>query len=141
VDPEHHGPLDYNNLLQVFVPLGSELTGTNLTFEPQTANTDQHTIFVSNNTIAYDSTERLQFSYATPPLIETVGAYSRYQLNVQKQLGTIADPIGVQVTLPADAQVVRVSPQPVASYNLDNPILEFRFTLNTDQQIEIIYSR
>src|SRR5690606_15859649 len=28
VDPEHYGPLDYSNLLQVFVPDGSELTAT-----------------------------------------------------------------------------------------------------------------
>jgi len=141
VDPEHHGQIDYSSLLQVMVPLGSELTGTNLTFQPETAANDHYSIFVSQNTVEYDTTDRLQFSYSTPPLVETFGAYSRYQLTIQKQLGTISDPASVQVTLPAGAQVVRVSPQPVASYNLDKPILEFRFTLNTDQSVEIIYSR
>jgi hypothetical protein len=140
VAPEH-GPLDYNSLLQVYVPASSVLTGTsNLDFEPTTVSTVDQTIFVARVGIGYNQSQRYQFMYVTPPLIETVGSYSRYKLELQKQPGTSGDAINVQITLPMGAKVVDVSPKPVASYSLERPILEFQVQLLSDQTIEIIYS-
>ncbi len=42
--------------------------------------------------------------------------------------------------LPAGASTVNVSPEPVASYDLQQPILEFRVELSHDMWIEIIYT-
>lgn len=141
IDPVYHGPLDYDNLMQLFVPLGSSLTGTNnLTYEPEAVAAEDVAIFVSHVTIPYDGSERFQLSYNTGTVTTQIGDYYRYRLLIQKQPGTIADGVSVQVTLPAAAGVLRVSPEPRATYTLDQPILEFDFALASDQQIEIIYS-
>jgi hypothetical protein len=140
VDANHHGPLDYSNILQLFIPAGSEAVSTNeFSNQAQVIDTSTHTLFVTNMTVPYDSSTRLQFNYRTPTLIEQIGSYSRYRLLVQKQPGTLADAANIQVSLPQSAQVVSVSPAPVTSYFLGEPILEFRLTLTTDQWIEITY--
>lgn len=140
VDPEFHGPLDYNNLLQVFVPPGSEIDSTsNLPQEPRVVDQHGQRIFVSRVRVAYDTTARFQYSYHTPALVETIGPYQRYRLLIQKQAGTQPNLVSVQVTLPANARAIGIMPEPATSYNLDRPILEFRLTLDSDQWIEIIY--
>jgi hypothetical protein len=141
VNPLYHGRLDYNNLLQVFVPPGSRLEATNLTRAPEVVTTDTHTIFVSRVTVPYDGAERFQFTYRTPPLVQAIGGYQRYRLLLQKQPGTLGDVASVQIKLPPNATIIGVNPAPLTSYNLDQPILEFRFTLDTDQWIELIYSQ
>jgi hypothetical protein len=141
VRPEN-GPLDYNSLLQVFTPADSSLTGTNnLQFQPTVAPTDTHTIFVSRIGIAYNQSERFQYSYTTPALIEQIGSYQRYKLVLQKQPGMLGEFVNVQVTLPEGAQVVSTSPAAAASYKLENRILEFRIELVKDEEIEIIFTR
>ncbi len=140
IDAEFHGPLDYNNLLQVFVPPGSDLESTsNLSQEPRVVDQHGQRIFVARVSVPYDTSARFQYSYQTPALIETVGPYQRYRLLVQKQPGTQPNPVSVQVTLPENATPIGISPEPAASYNLDRPILEFRLTLDTDQWVEVVY--
>ena len=140
IDDEFHGPLDYNNLLQVYVPLGSEIETTdNLPQQPRVVNADDHSIFVSRVGVTYDTNARFQFTYETPVVVETVGPYQRYRLVIQKQPGTPGDAANVQITLPANATTIGINPEPAASYNLDRPIVEFRLMLETDQTIEIIY--
>jgi hypothetical protein len=140
IDAQYHGPVDYNNLLQVFVPLGSEIESTNnLPQQPRMVNADDHSIIVSRVGVPYDTNARFQFTYRTPVVVETVGPYKRYRLLIQKQPGTIADAANVQITLPANATTIGINPEPAASYDLDRPIVEFRLTLETDKTIEIIY--
>ncbi len=140
VRPEHYGDIDYHNLMQVFVPAGSQLLGTNnLPAEPTTVALTDHTAFVALTEVAYNTGERFQFTYGTPVLVEQFGPYRRYRLLLQKQPGMIGEPVSVQVTLPADGQVVSATPGPVASYSLEQPILEFRLALVTDQWIEVIF--
>src|SRR5690606_14409030 len=140
VDPQYHGQLDYNNLLQVFVPLGSRIeTTSNLPQPPRVVEADGHNIFVSRVSVPYDTSQRFQYSYATPPLVEKIGPYQRYRLLIQKQPGTNANPVNMQVTLPAGARPIGISPEPATSYQLDRPILEFRFMLDSDRWIEVIY--
>jgi hypothetical protein len=141
VNPDFHGPLDYDNLMQLFVPSGTALVSADdLTYEPTVVTDEGATIFVSQVRVPYDGGERFQFSYQTGSVITQIGDYSRYRLLVQKQPGTLADSVSVQIALPAEAVVISVSPEPSASYSLDQPILEFQFTLTTDQQIEVVYA-
>lgn len=140
INPEYHGPLNYNNLLQVFVPVGSQLeSSSNLPQEPQMVDADNHRAFVSRMNIPYDSSLRVQYTYQTPPLVDTIGPYQRYRLLIQKQPGTPGDAANVQVTLPVGATAIGMTPEPAASYDLDQPIIEFRLMLETDQWIEVIY--
>ncbi len=140
VNPAKHGPLNYRNLLQVFTPANSQLESTNnLNREPQVISEANFTQFISRVLIEYDSSERFQFSYQTPTLVEQIGPYQRYRLLVQKQPGTAADPVNVQIALPVGASTVGISPDPAASYDLEQPTLEFRLDLQTDRWIEITY--
>jgi hypothetical protein len=141
VRPEHYGnQKDYANLLQVFIPKGAVLTGTdNLASSPKTVNIANLTSLVDTVNVKFDSTERYLFSYTTPRLVEPFGPYRRYRLLLQKQPGTPGDAVSVQVSLPAGATLISASPAAAASYTLDNPILEFRLQLQIDQWIEIIF--
>lgn len=141
IQPAHYIDIDYYGTHQVFVPLGSQLLDTNdLQFAPDIVANPTNTEFVSTFTIAYDDNERFQYVYSTPVLVEQIGNYRRYRLQLQKQPGTPSEIVSVQVMLPADAATVNVSPEPVASYDLQQPILEFRIELTHDMWIEIIYT-
>lgn len=141
VGPQH-GSIDYNSLTQVFVPANSTLTGTNnLQFEPTVAPTVSHTIFISRIGIDYNHSERYQYLYKTPPLVEDLGSYRRYRLVLEKQPGMMGELVNVQVTLPQGAQTISTSPAAAASYVLEQPILEFRIELITDEEIEIIFTQ
>ncbi|MBX3081742.1 MAG: DUF4012 domain-containing protein [Anaerolineae bacterium] len=141
VRPEHYGQqIDYYNLMQVFVPKGSQITETdNLENTPTVTEINNANDFVNLVLVAYDSTERYQYSYTTPPIVEDIGPYQRYRLLIQKQPGTDADKVIVTVTLPSGAQLVNVTPEPANSYSLENQILEFRLDLKADRAIEIVY--
>ena len=142
VDAEFHGPLDYRNLIQVFTPLNSQLESTDeLPRVPVVTNVDDHTLFVTQVTIEYDTSERFQFVYNTPTLVESIGPYQRYRLLIQKQPGTQNEAVNVQVTLPENASAIGITPEPAASYNLERPIVEFRLILDSDQWLEIIYQQ
>lgn len=141
VNPKYHGPLDYDNLLQVFLSPGSIIdTTTNFSPPPKQLDTTSHTNLISEVTIPYDSSERFQLIYHTLPLIETIGNYHRYRLLIQKQPGTIADAISLQVSLPTNAKILNISPPQSASYSLDRPVLEFGLNLTSDVWIEIVYA-
>jgi hypothetical protein len=140
VDPQYHGPLDYSTLTQIFVPLNTTLIdATNVPTPPTVANNPSNTEFVTRLFIPYDSVQPFQFSYTTPPIVETLGTYKRYRLLIQKQPGTPNIALSVQISLPSGARVITSSPEPAASYVLDQPILEFRPDFTSDSWIEIIY--
>lgn len=142
VQPEHYGSdINYNNLFQVFVPANSTLLETNnLDRDPTVVPFDTHTVFVSLSRLEYNHNARYQFSYTTPVLVEQVGPYQRYRLLLQKQPGTLGEMVNVQITLPAEAEVIRTSPAAAASYALEQPVLEFRIGLLTDEWIEVLYA-
>jgi hypothetical protein len=141
VNPEFNGPLDYTSLSQVFVPLGSTLTPeTRISPTPIVVNNETNTAFVTRMLVPYDSNPRYQFSYITPDVVENLGSYQRYRLLVQKQPGTRSNALNIQIMLPPGAKLVRSTPQPDASYELEQPILEFRTDLTMDRWVEIIYS-
>lgn len=138
IDPAN-GMHDYGNLLQVYLPAKSTPINSRIPDELKIVDDGAHVLLVTRFTLPYNGVESLQFSYTVPPVIETLGPYQRYRLLVQKQPGTRSDPVSVQVKLPKDATVVNASPAPAASYNLDQPVLQFQLSLATDQWIEIVY--
>ncbi len=142
-DPAVHpsnGSIDYSSLVQVFVPANSTLQDTNARFEPALVEGAQHMTFITRVLVNYNSSERLIMRYETPALVERYGDYRVYRLVLQKQPGTMAELVNVQVTLPPGAALIDSDPEPVASYTLEQRILEFRITLTTDQEIEIIFT-
>ncbi len=142
VHPAHYNDINYHTILQVFAPAASMLIGfDNLPFEPTTANTAEHTLFVSNLQVDYNASLRVRYVYRTPQLVESIGTYRRYRLLIQKQPGTLAEQVDVQLRLPPGAQAVHIAPEPTNSYTLDQPILEFRFSLTADQTIDVIFTR
>jgi hypothetical protein len=139
VDAEFHGALDYYNLMQVFVPLGATLTDTNNMDVGYVVSQATHTLFVTRTQVNYDTGERFQFVYEVPPIIETIGAYQRYRLLIQKQAGAYPQDTNIQIALPGNAVIISSTPAADASYYLEQPILDFRLLLDGDQWIEVIY--
>ena len=141
VDEAHHGPRDYRNLQQVFVPLGSTLdSSSGLSADPLTVEGEARTAFVSRFEVPYDSSESIEYTYSVPGAIEELGASRRYRLLVQRQPGMMDENVSVQVRLPPGVSVLSTSPEPAARYTLEQPILEFQFVLQSDQWIEVVYS-
>jgi len=140
VRPQHYNDINYHTILQVFAPAHSVLQGVeNIPLEPDIAASADHTIFVSELQIDYDDSLRVQYRYQTPALVQSIGPYRRYALLIQKQPGTLAEPVTVQLRLPPGSDTIKVSPAPSNSYYLDQPILEFRLDLKTDQAVEVFY--
>lgn len=139
VDAEFHGPLNYRNLMQIFVPRGTELIDTSNINVLRNLELDAHQLLVARTEVVYDTSERYQFTYQTPPLIDTIGEYQRYRLLVQKQPGSRTQAVNVTVTLSEGSRVVTTSPQVTASYSLEQPVLDFRLELDRDRWIEIIF--
>ncbi len=78
------------------------------------------------------------FQYDLPAsVIEKIQDGWRYRLKVQKQAGTLANPLRVRVHLPADSQVTQVLPSS-GQIKGDNLII-FDLVLRTDQEIEIFF--
>lgn len=138
---DNHGVIDrYYNRLQVFVPYASNVTDlSGMPPGTETFETETHTQLVSFVAVEYNAGARYQFSYTTPALVEEFGPYRRYRLLLQKQPGTLNDAVNIQVKLPPDATIVDTSPNPVANFTLDQPVLEFRVNLTRHQWIEIVY--
>jgi hypothetical protein len=140
VDARYHGPLDYNNLMQVFVPTESILVDiNNLPQTPEIVQDDTHTVFISRVNVPYDGSERFQFEYETLPLLGRVGEYAQYRLLLQKQPGMSNETVNVQVSLPPGATLISSSLEPLATYQLEQLVLDFRIDLVTDQWLDIIY--
>ncbi len=141
VDPQHHGPIDYNNLVQIFVPNAATLTAQdNFGIQPFTVDEENHTIFVSRIRVSYNTSERFQVAYQMPDLIDTFGPYNRYRLLLQKQPGMRTENVSVQISLPRGTTLFSVTPEPDAVFEIENRILDFRVTLDSDRWIEVIYA-
>jgi enamine deaminase RidA (YjgF/YER057c/UK114 family) len=141
VNEAYHGRLDYNNLLQLYIPAESTFTeAIGDVFRTQTIANEDNSQIISRLTVPYDSNQRLQYVYQTPDAIDPIGEFQRYQLVIQKQPGMRAEIVNVQVTLPDGASLVSSTPQPTASYNIERQILEYRFEMTGDLKIEVVFS-
>jgi hypothetical protein len=141
VRPDHYGDnINYENLLQVFVPKGSQILETeDLETSLILHDTDDYTAFVTLHTVEFDSTTRLRFRYTSPATIERFGPYKRYRLLIQKQPGSAAETVSVRVALPEGARLVRTTPGVSARYDLRQTLLEFEVSLDTDRWIVVTW--
>jgi hypothetical protein len=101
--------------------------------------TDEYTAFAAEVTTPFDSLERYTFRYQTGAVVEDLGSFWRYRLLAQKQPGAGAIIVDVQLTLPEGARALTMMPQPVAVYDLEQQVMEFRLTLATDQWVEVVF--
>jgi hypothetical protein len=138
VDEEYHGPLTYNNLMQVFLPLNTNLLSQE-NIDTTVIPLDTHTLLVGQSSVAYDSSERYSFEYQTPLVVDSFGTYQRYRLLIQKQAGARLQLANIQITLPENAVFVSSNPIPAANYSLEQVIIDYRLELDGDVWIEVIY--
>lgn len=142
VAPEHYGTQrDYFTRMQTIVPANAELSRVEgFREEIDIFDGDGYRAFTGQVIVQYDDSERVQFEYSQPSLVQPVGDYQRYWLTLQKQTGSTGDIVNVTVFLPPGAVVLSASPPPNQQYFLDSTVYEYNLTLVQSQSIEIIYS-
>jgi len=88
--------------------------------------------------LPWAESETVWFEYQLPPSVMMEGAarVSRYQLLVQKQPGTIGNPLRVVVQLPPQADLLTATP----SFSRSGDEVIFELSLRTDQEIVIEWS-
>ena len=139
IDAQLYGALDYHNIMQIFLPSGSQLFETSVPDELTPIDTGSHLLLVARTEVAYNSNEWFQFVYETPQLIHEIGSYQRYRLLVQKQPGARMQSVTVQVALPPGSRLIDATPAANISDKPERPIVEFQLALDRDIWLEIIY--
>ena len=142
----------YWDYVRVYVPLGSSLVeGPDLSVPAgsllaQNSDTPGETSFSAQPTegewavwtaffaLAPGEERTLAFDYQLPASVLDVGAdgLDHYRLRVQKQPGTMAVPLQVEVVLPPDVELVRVRPDGLPKLSTD---------LRQDREFEVILRR
>ncbi len=78
----------------------------------------------------------LSFQYDLPFEATQAEGSGRYQLLIQKQPGTLAVPVHLAITIPAQARLIATRPQPT---RVNANVIEFETTLSTDRSFELIW--
>lgn len=130
---------NYHNILQVFLPASADITTVRDLDEYEINDIGTHTHFVAQHRVSYDTSERYQLTYETDAVVESIGDYRIYRLLVQKQPGLQATNTNVQIRLPEGTTVIDTIPELVATYELEQPIIDFEFVLESDQWVEVVY--
>ena len=141
VNPRYHGPLIYLNRLQLFTPAMSQLIESDNLQQVTSFETPDHMQHVTRIQVNYDTTERFEFTYETPAVIEDIGRFSRYRLLIQKQPGVRDESVVVRVVLPPDAEFINASPETEAVFELEQISLDFFINLTSDQWIDVIFEQ
>jgi len=139
IDPIYFGPRDYKTLTQIHLPAGTVVLEEENTIESSVVESGDHTLFVTQHNVEYDTSDQFKIVYQTPATSDRVGNLYRYRLLVEKQLGLQIQDLELQVKLPPNANVVWFSQNPVASYTVEQPVFDFRLHIIADQWIEILY--
>jgi len=142
VAPEHYGTQrDYFTRLQTIVPHNSELIESEgFRRDLVIDETEDYRIFTGQVVVLYDDSERVQFVYRQPDLVQSLGDYQRYELYLQKQIGSRGDRVTVTIFFPPDTDVLTASPAPTQEYELDGLVYEYTLTLDESQYIDIIFT-
>ena len=147
----------YWNYVRVYVPAGSQLIqGPSLTLppgsllaqdgDPALAATISPTLVEADRAVwaaffdlAPGEARSVAFHYRLPPgvLERTPGGLVRYRLRVQKQPGTEAVPLELELRLPAGGELVAATPAGALSTNGD--ILSAAMDLRHDREISIVF--
>jgi hypothetical protein len=127
----------YGSYLRLYVPEGARILDVSLDSAPagleQIGSEFGRTFFGRFFTVRPDETVQAQFTYETPGVVisEEDGTF-RYSLYLQKQAGTDALPVSVQVTLPPDVELVSASLDGEATAGTI-----FETDLRIDREIEV----
>jgi hypothetical protein len=139
IDPEFHGPRDYRASTQIYLPENINILQKDNPEQTEIIQLEDYTLVVTPINVDYDTSERFQISYETPSQESRVGDFYNYRLLIQKQPGSRVQDVNVQITLPEGAEIISILPDADASYELEQPILDFRLQLVSDQWIEVVY--
>lgn len=85
-------------------------------------------------------TTETSFTFALPPSIlqvDPITGLTTYRLHLQKQAGTIANPVQLSIQLPTEAQIQSLLPQ---SATIENGQVTLQTDLRQDRFIEIVFS-
>lgn len=143
----------YWNYVRVYVPLGSELTGSSLTPVPaeylmsgqpwegaaRIADESSEKFQVFDNFFLIDLGEQVagEISYTLPmAIIQSSADEKVYRLEVAKQAGISPHPVSIWVTLPKNAEYISASPEPT---HVENNEVVFNEILSSDLIFEVAY--
>lgn len=120
----------YWNYLRVYVPLGSQLLSTEGVTETEPPATELgKTLFAAFFVVPAGESRTVRFTYRLPESNQ-----DEYQLLVQKQAGTDAVPLQVQIMFPPDVRIGSVVPRP---QHQQSGLLEFGWNLRQDRSLTL----
>lgn len=142
VAPEHYGTQrDYFTLMQTIVPPRSELVSAEgLGRDMVVTQLDNYQVFAGQVVVLYDNSKRIQFVYDQAGVVQNLGEYRRYELQLEKQIGSQNDRVTVTIFFPNNTEVLTATPEPTQQYELDGLVYEYNLTLVESQHIDIIYT-
>lgn len=140
INPQYHGPVDYKTLTQIYLPDNVNVLEEDNLKQSSVNKWENYTLVVSRVDVDYDTSERIQLSYETPAIQESPESFYKYRLLIQKQPGSQVQNVNLQIKLPKNASIISLSPAVDASYELEQPILDYRLQLASDQSVEVVYS-
>jgi hypothetical protein len=153
-DPIYEQGMDrcYWDYLRLYIPQGSRLLQATRTpvpashllrgrgtsgepvIEPLEAG---KAVFATFFELAPTERKEIRFEYEPPPkIVHGEGDGYRYELLIQKQPGTDATPVEVNVSLPQGAEVVSSEPNPV---NIEGARIRYTFDLSTDRKLVLTF--
>jgi hypothetical protein len=153
-DPIYEQMMDrcYWGYLRLYVPQGSRLlqatrtpvpashmlsgrgTSGESVVEPLDAG---KTVFATFFELAPAERREIRFEYEPPPeIVRRQADGYRYELLIQKQPGTDATPVEINVSLPQGAEVVSSEPDPV---NIEETRIRYTFDLSTDRKLVLTF--
>ena len=97
-----------------------------------------HTIWATSFVIAPGQQHQIGYAYVLPEETVVQDGLWTYKLAVQKQAGTNAVPLEVEVRLPEGAKVESIVPRPT---RVEDGKIRFKTNLKVDRWIEIVYAR
>lgn len=153
-DPIYEQMIDrcYWDYLRLYVPQGSRLlqatrtpvpaphllSGRGTSGEPVVEPLEAgKTVFATFFELAPTERKEIHFEYEPPPeIVRREADGYRYELLIQKQPGTDATPVEVNVSLPRGAEVVSSEPNPV---NVEETRIRYTFDLSTDRKLVLTF--
>lgn len=95
------------------------------------------TVFGQFFVVEYGKQLQTRFEYDLPVVVKDANGNRQYTLVIQKQSGTDALPAKVTVNLPPQSRLISVVPAPKSQSGVS---LEFDLSLDTDQQVQVVYA-
>jgi hypothetical protein len=125
----------YRDYVRVVVPARSQLLGATSSVQQADDLIPGRTSFGGYFILPSGETRSIRFDYNLPP---GVGNQTDYTLHLEKQPGAPTIPVAVRVSFPTGWSIKSASPAPT---EIAEDYIEFDFTLDRDQEIQIDFGR